>query len=175
MVPGRFPLLRPRRLPIFRRMELVVSLLVVGAILLILETILPGMIAGIIGLGCLIAGVVLSYARFGLQTGNWVLFGVIVGLAVGFALWVRYFPTSRLGRVFVSEQTVGDIGTDQPALLHQTGEAHTQLRPSGTAIINGRRVDVVTEGVLIEKGTPVKVVAIEGLRVVVRALSQETS
>jgi len=155
-------------------MELVVSLLVIGAILVLLETILPGMIAGIIGAGCLIAGVVLSYTRFGAQTGNWVLFGVIIGLVIGFVVWVRFFPTSRLGRVFVLENSIGDIGTDQPELLNQTGEAYTQLRPSGTAVINGKRVDVVTEGGLIEKGTPIKVVGIEGLRVVVRALSQET-
>jgi membrane-bound serine protease (ClpP class) len=117
--------------------------------------------------------VVLSYARFGLQTGNWVLVGVIVGLAIGFVIWVRIFPKSRFGRVFVSQQTVGEIGTGQPALLHQTGEAYTQLRPSGTAIIHGKRVDVVTEGGLIEKGTPIKVIGIEGLRVVVRPLPPE--
>ena len=46
----------------------------------------------------------------------------------------------------------------------------TPLRPSGTAVINGRRVDVVTEGGMIERNTPVKVVAIEGMRVVVRAV-----
>ena len=41
-------------------MELVVTLLVVGAILLLLETVLPGMIAGIVGGLCLIVGVVLG-------------------------------------------------------------------------------------------------------------------
>jgi membrane-bound serine protease (ClpP class) len=44
------------------------------------------------------------------------------------------------------------------------------LRPSGTANINGQRVDVVTEGGLIERGTAVKVVAVEGSRIVVRAV-----
>jgi len=156
-------------------MELVVSLLVVGAVLLILETILPGMIAGIVGAGCLIAGIVLSYSRFGLQAGNLVLAGSIVGLVGGFVVWANLFPKSRLGRAFVSQRTVGDIGTEQPELLNQTGHAYTQLRPSGTAKINGRRVDVVTEGGLIEKGTPLKVVAIEGMRVVVRALAQESN
>ena len=40
----------------------------------------------------------------------------------------------------------------------------------GTALINGKRVDVITEGSHIERGTPVKVVALEGMRVVVRAI-----
>lgn len=155
-------------------MELVVSLLVVGAILLILETVLPGAIAGILGGCCLLAGIVISYARFGFMTGTWVLIGVAVGVVLGFALWLRYFPESRFGRKFVSQESVGDIRAEQPELIHRTGEAFTQLRPSGTALINGRRVDVITEGGLIEKGTAIKVVAIEGMRVVVRPLPAES-
>ena len=54
--------------------------------------------------------------------------------------------------------------TPIPELLDQTGAALTNLRPSGIALINGRRVDVVTEGSLIERGTPVKVIAIDGHR-----------
>jgi membrane-bound serine protease (ClpP class) len=156
-------------------MELVVSLLVIGAILLILETILPGAIAGILGACCILAGIFLSYSRFGLQTGNFVLLGSVAGLLGGFAVWINVFPNSRLGRRFVSSGAVGNIRAEQPELLHQTGHAHTHLRPSGTAVIGGRRVDVVSEGGLIEKGTPVKVVAIEGMRVVVRSLPKNSS
>jgi membrane-bound serine protease (ClpP class) len=44
------------------------------------------------------------------------------------------------------------------------------LRPSGAAVINDKRVDVVTEGPFIDRGTPVRVVAVEGMRVVVRSV-----
>ena len=60
-------------------------------------------------------------------------------------------------------------------MLHQTGAALTLLRPSGTAVINGHRVDVVTEGAMIERNAPVQVVAVEGMRVVVRALSETSA
>lgn len=150
-------------------MELVITLIVVGAILIILETILPGLIAGSIGVCCLIAGVYFAYDRLGVRAGNWVLLGVVVGLVVGAVLWLKYFPTSRIARPLVSKSAIGEIGTEKPELLNQTGTAFTNLRPSGTALINGKRIDVVTEGSLIEKGTPIKVVAIEGMRVVVRA------
>ena len=53
-------------------------------------------------------------------------------------------------------------------LLDQQGEAFTDLRPSGKANINDQRFDVVTEGVFLEKGDPIRVIAIEGQRVVVR-------
>jgi membrane-bound serine protease (ClpP class) len=151
-------------------MELVVTLLLVGAVLLVLETVLPGMIAGIMGVLCLLAGIIAGYVEFGPRTGNSILLGVLGGLIVGTLLWVKYFPDSRMGRVFVSQGTVGSLGTEKPELLEQTGTALTALRPSGTAVINGKRVDVVTEGPLIERGTPIKVVAVEGLRVVVRTM-----
>lgn len=151
-------------------MELVITLLVLGGLLLLAETILPGMVAGIIGAGCLIAGVVEGYVQFGEKTGTLILLGVLVGLVVGFSLWAKYFPESRIGKLLVSRRVIGEIGTEQPELLHQAGTAFTQLRPAGTALINGKRVDVVTEGQLIERGAPIQVVAVEGMRVVVRAM-----
>ena len=153
-------------------MAWVITLLLAGAVLLLLETVLPGLIAGVLGLLCLIAGVIQSFVVFGPQTGSYVLMGVIVGLILGFILWARYLPDTRMGRLFTLKQTVGDIRTERPELLNQTGSALTPLRPSGTALINGHRVDVVTEGAMIERHTPIKVVAVEGMRVVVRALTE---
>jgi membrane-bound serine protease (ClpP class) len=135
-----------------------------------LETLLPGMIAGIIGFICLMAAVVLGYRDYGYQTGTFILAGVIVGLIVGVWCWLKFFPESRIARKFISRGAVGDLGVDKPELLHQTGETLTQLRPSGNAKINGQRVDVVAENGLIERNAKIKVVAVEGSRIVVRAI-----
>ena len=150
-------------------MEIVVALLVVGALLLFLETILPGLIAGIGGFCCLVAGVWISYSRFGAQTGHIVLLCVLAGLAVAMVVWIKYFPESRFARPFISHGVIG--GTQEMGnLLNKTGTAHTNLRPSGTAVIEGQRVDVVTEGGMISKGASLKVVQVEGTRIVVRAV-----
>lgn len=160
--------------PILRRMELVVTLLVVGALLLLLETVLPGMVAGIVGGCCLLAGVALAYVKLGATAGNWVLGVTVIAVIAGFGIWASVFPKTRFGRAFISSRAIGDVRAERPELLHQAGTAFTQLRPSGTALISGRRVDVVSEGALIEKGTPIKVVAIEGMRVVVRATAEHS-
>jgi len=149
-------------------MALIITLLILGAILLFLETLLPGMIAGLIGFLCLLAAVILGYRDFGYQTGSLILAGVLVGLVIGVWCWLKFFPDSRLGKKFISQGSSGELGVEKPELLNGTGVALTQLRPSGTASINGQRVDVVTEGGLIERGTAVKVVAVEGARIVVR-------
>jgi membrane-bound serine protease (ClpP class) len=93
---------------------------------------------------------------------------VVVAALVGTILYIKYFPESRMAQLFVSKRAIGDIGFENPSLVNQTGQALTKLRPSGTAIINGKRVDVVSEGGFIDAGQSIKVVAVEGLRVVVR-------
>jgi membrane-bound serine protease (ClpP class) len=52
--------------------------------------------------------------------------------------------------------------------LGKSGTAINNLRPSGTAVIEGRRVDVVSRGEYIEKNRRVEVIAVDGNRVVVR-------
>jgi len=149
-------------------MSLIITLLVLGAMLLFLETLLPGLIAGVLGFLCLVAAVILGYRDFGYQTGTLILAGVLVGLLIGTWCWLKFFPDSRMARKFISQGSVGELGVEKPELLHGTGTALTQLRPSGVALINGQRVDVVTEGGLIERGAAVRVVAVEGARIVVR-------
>jgi membrane-bound ClpP family serine protease len=149
-------------------MTLIIILLGFGAILMFLEIFLPGLVTGMVGFLCWVAAVILSYRDFGLQTGNLILGGVLVGLVIGVICWLKFFPESRIAGRFISRRTVGELGVAKPELLHRTGVAITLLRPSGTAFINGKRVDVVTEGALIDQGASIKVVAVEGMRVVVR-------
>jgi membrane-bound serine protease (ClpP class) len=151
-------------------MALIITLLLLGAVLLFLEVLLPGLIAGTIGFLCLVAAVILGYRGFGYQTGSLILAGVLVGLLIGTWCWLEFFPESRVARRFISQGASGELGVAKPELLNGTGTALTQLRPSGTATINGQRVDVVTEGDLIERGAQLKVVAVEGARIVVRAI-----
>ncbi|MCK5557191.1 MAG: hypothetical protein KAJ01_02355, partial [Candidatus Hydrogenedentes bacterium] len=50
--------------------------------------------------------------------------------------------------------------------------AVTTLRPAGMALIDGNRINVVTDGEFIEKDAPVKVSEVEGGRVVVQAVTE---
>jgi membrane-bound serine protease (ClpP class) len=57
-------------------------------------------------------------------------------------------------------------------LIDKEGVAFTNLRPSGTVVIDGKRFDVVTEGEMIDKDTPVKVAKIEGSRIIVKTIQK---
>ena len=59
-------------------MTLIVTLLILGAVLLFLETLLPGFVTGVIGFLCLMAAVILGYRDYGYQAGSLLLAGVLV-------------------------------------------------------------------------------------------------
>jgi len=56
---------------------------------------------------------------------------------------------------------------DLEHLVSKTGEALTDLRPSGTALVDNSRLDVVTQGDYIVKGEKIKVIEVAGSKVVV--------
>ncbi len=58
----------------------------------------------------------------------------------------------------------------RPSLTGATGRAVSDLRPGGFALIDGRRLDVITQGDFIADGEPVEIILDEGYRRVVRRL-----
>ena len=59
-------------------------------------------------------------------------------------------------------------GKEFNALTGKSGIALSSLRPAGTALIEGERIDVLTEGEYIEKDTRIRVERVEGNRIFVR-------
>ncbi len=149
-------------------MYLAIALLLIGLVLMFFEVLLPGMVLGACAILSLIASVALAYANTDYGTVFLIITLVsLVVFTIGFVCW---FPNSYMGRKLTSTTAVGDLGIDLSGLNNQTGTAYTDLRPSGKATIGDQRIDVVTEGTMIDKDTPVRVVDVEGNRVVVREI-----
>lgn len=98
----------------------------------------------------------------------------LAGATVGAMIVGRYLPKSSLFKKLelaaatsAAEGYTASAG-EARSLLGATGVAETMLRPSGKGRFGDRLVDVVTEGDWIEKGEPIKIVLVEGSRVVVR-------
>ena len=95
---------------------------------------------------------------------------------IGFGLW--YWPRSPLGkRIFLNAPTREDVPSASEAanlgveeLRGRVGVTLTMLRPSGMTDFDGRRIDTITEGDLIERGQRVRVVDVRGSTVVVRRI-----
>lgn len=146
-----------------------IALLVAAMLLCFLEVFIPSM--GIITLIAVCCAAGSCYAAFREGPGLGVGFIVLNALGMGGAFVVAFkvLPKSPLAH----KKTAVEDSTYQPvesleSLDGASGVAFTDLRPGGTALINDRKVDVVAEGGYIDEGTRIKVLKVEGTKVVVR-------
>jgi membrane-bound serine protease (ClpP class) len=143
---------------------------VAGLLLLFLEMFLPGLIAGIVGFILLIVAVIMAYSNLGPEAGNLTL--LLAALASGgmWWWWATRFQHTRFGKSMTLSATItgGSVGSDLVGLTGLDGSAVTPLRPGGTVLVAGRRVDAITDGEFIETGSPIRVVRTHGISVVVR-------
>jgi membrane-bound serine protease (ClpP class) len=166
------------------------ELLLVGLGLALLAAeifVIPGFgVAGILGLIAILAGLGLSIVGAG---ATWDAVGWAVGrvaisclaaLAAGLAL-LRVLPRLPMGRRLVlatelpSTSGYASAPEGDRRWLGRRGTTASPLRPAGIATIEGERVDVVSEGEFIDVGQPIRVVRVDGNRIVVRLTEPEGS
>jgi membrane-bound serine protease (ClpP class) len=151
--------------------QAIIILAVVGFLMLAAEVFVPGMVLGILGGLCLAGCVALCYAAYGPLLGTLAFAALSASLIVGFFLWLQIFPRTPIGKkILLGASLTPNNSSEAPKILGATGEALTPLRPAGTALIAGHRVDVVAESGLIEPGKAIEVILQDGLRVVVREI-----
>lgn len=152
-----------------------------GIVLLVLEIfVIPGFgLAGIAGTGALLAGLSLSLIgggatwEFVAMAMGRVLISVFLALAASLLL-LRFLPRLPFGRQLILETglAAGEGYASAPESdnrwLGKSGTAGSPLRPAGIAVIDGERVDVVSDGEFIDVGMPIFVTRVDGNRIVVR-------
>ncbi len=153
----------------------IIILIVVGLLLIFAEVLVPGGVLGALGAAGLLAAVVLSYIEYGFNVGSIMLVVVAMISVISVVVGLQIFPKTPLGKKLQLNQAI-DSAEDHPdftLLVGKSGEAITSLRPAGAALIDGSRVDVVSQGGLIDAGAAVTVIHTEGARVVVRQVDSE--
>ncbi|HPA20220.1 MAG TPA: NfeD family protein [Verrucomicrobiae bacterium] len=90
----------------------------------------------------------------------------LVGAGIVIAFLAMTLPSTSLFATLTVKSTSGRA-VELPAQVGDAGVAASDLRPAGKATFGDRLEDVVTEGDFIARGDAVRVVAVEGLRIVV--------
>lgn len=163
-------------------------ILTLGLILMGYEIfVLPGFgIAGFSGVALIAVAMVLAFQSFVLPNPDlpWQValltkniarvLGALVGAFVASLFLMRYiFPTisrySREGPYLSTHLGAAHADSLESAYVHagDRGVAATFLRPAGKVTVGDETVDAVSQGEFIEKGTRVRVLAIQGNRVIV--------
>ncbi|MBN1866731.1 ATP-dependent Clp protease proteolytic subunit [Candidatus Sumerlaeota bacterium] len=94
----------------------------------------------------------------------WVLSKILPHTGVYRTLVLNPERAARAGQSAAERVRAGtaEMSAKTEDLLGKTGEAMTDLRPAGTAVVAGRRLDVVTEGEYIARGAKIRIVRVLG-------------
>jgi membrane-bound serine protease (ClpP class) len=149
-------------------------LIVAGGVMLVAEFFVPtGGFAAVLGIACfaVAVAVILFYgsgkeaavATIGLSIGSMVAWYFMV------QAWRKLMPSpaehSEAAAATVNE-TPEIAGLEK--LRGRYGKTLSPMRPSGSVLIDGHRVDALTEGMMLDENTWVKCVDVKGGRVLVR-------
>ncbi|MCM8801130.1 MAG: serine protease [Candidatus Omnitrophica bacterium] len=147
----------------------IIFFLSLGFILLLIELLTPGFgLPGISGIAFIIIGCFLAAK----QSLLWGTIALLTSLFI-VILFFKFLEKSLLWRK-IRLDTKEDkkegfsSSEDLSYLIDRTGISLTVLRPSGIVLIDGRRFNAITEGRFIEKDKKIRVIRIEGNKMVVR-------
>ena len=153
-------------------------LIAIGILLVFIEIlILPGFgAAGVPGIIIFCVGIGMIWSKSGPKTAL-----IFTSIALIFVIPIAILLLSliretAIGKTFIldaaesSDQGYHAAPRELTALVGKSGKTITPLRPAGVALINGQRVDIVTQGEFVEPETEIEVIQVEGSRVVVRSL-----
>lgn len=153
--------------------------LILGIAMLILEMFTPGVgIFGAVGILSLIAVVVMQIGWGSPTIGILVVAIALVIIILALLWFIRSFQRGRLSKSFLVLNDQIDTSSspvteaDKTEFTGKTGVAITPLRPSGTAEIDGMRVNVSTSGAFIASGKPIRVLSASGLDILVEEISE---
>lgn len=154
----------------------VALLLAIGLGVIVLEVFIPsGGILGFVSVTALVAAIAMAFMHLGTAAGLAVLAFTVLAVPAVLALAFRWFPETPLGRrVLPPPPDPADVLPDAPrrrklrGLVGHAGLAATELIPWGVVRVDGMEIDAMSESGPIAVGTPVDVVAVQGMAVVVR-------
>ena len=165
----------------------IVGVFILGLVLLILEFfVFPGLIVlGLLGAILVIGSLIYTMVdpldldwNGEINISNFIsvlsdpLMNVCIGVFGSFIIvlffmrFINSIPIMK-GMVLSEGDMVNSVSDSVNSLLGREGKTLTDLKPSGSAMIDGERVDVVSDGEFIPKESNVVVSKHEGLRVLV--------
>jgi membrane-bound serine protease (ClpP class) len=158
---------------------IIVSALIVGLVLLLVEIITPTF-GILIGIGIISFSVAVWRSFLVSEFLGWtMLIALGVLIPAYLVMVVKLLPRSPLGRLLFlgkAPKATSDAAPESPALsvlVGQQGVAETPLRPGGAVRVGGQRIMARAERGMIDAGTSVKIIKAHGHDVVVRPLENE--
>nr|MBF0222085.1 serine protease [Desulfobulbaceae bacterium] len=153
-----------------KTMVLPIILQLVGVAVVFAEIFIPsGGLLGLVAAGLFGYSLFIVFSDVSSMAGGYFLAADIIGLPfiIAWGLKMLAHSPATLNNTLSSQEGVIAQNPDLELFVNKTGEALADLRPSGPARIDNQRVDVVSRGEYIDKGSKIMVVKVRGNQVVV--------
>ncbi len=151
-----------------------IAIFIVGIIFIIVEILTPtvGILAAV-GIVAILYSLVLAMGG-DINAIYMMVLALVVSIII-FVIIIKKLPSSKLWQKVVLTNTSSSekgyvSAVDYSRYLHKEGIVLSELRPSGTAKIDGDLLDVISEGSFIGKGEKIRVIKVEGVRIIVRKI-----
>ena len=152
-------------------MTAAILLLVLGLGLIVAEIFFPSLgVLAVLATAAVVGALAMAFRESSTVGVNFLIAtGVLVPAVI--LLGFKLFPKTPFGKHMVASglsfESTAALDPRDLDLLGKEGTVESDCRPAGMARLEGRRVDVVTRGEWLEAGARVKVVEVQGNRVVV--------
>jgi membrane-bound serine protease (ClpP class) len=157
-------------------------LIAVGFVMLLAELFIPSGVFFVLAIAAIIGGVVMTFTYGSDPYLGWMtLIGVFVAIPSVMGILFHYWPKMPVGRRFFltgpeEDATLASmpVNVELEQLRGRFGRALSPLRPSGVVDFDGRRVDCLTEGMMVETGDTVRCIDVKAGKVIVRPVPRTT-
>lgn len=154
-------------------------LIVLGLLLMGAELLLPSHgVMFVLGVGALVVALAMIFA-VSTNQGLVTLIALFILIPLIGPLVLHYWPRTPMGRRLVLEaededNTVANmpVNLELEQLRGRYGRTLSALRPAGVTEFDGRRVDTMSEGPMIEPGAWVRCIDVKAGRVIVRQVER---
>jgi membrane-bound serine protease (ClpP class) len=148
---------------------------ILGIAFLIGEMFLPGFgISGICGVLCLISVCIMQFMTASALTAT--LVTVVLGLVL-LVMIIVFMRSMKNGVLFrspivlkekIESEAANPASGSSEELIGKTGTALTPLRPSGIALIDGKRYSVESQATFVDKDSEITVISVDGPKITVK-------
>jgi membrane-bound ClpP family serine protease len=155
-------------------------LIVVGLFLLVAELFVPSGAFLILSLTAIVVGVAMTFLKSDDPTrGIVTLICVFAALPLVGGVVLHYWPKTRIGKRFFlngpeEDATIASmpVNLELEQLRGRFGRTVSSLRPAGVTDFDGRRVDTITEGMMVGEGQWVRCIDVRAGKVIVRQVEK---
>jgi membrane-bound serine protease (ClpP class) len=156
----------------------------IGLVLLTLEIfVIPGFgITGILGIGCILAGIFLALIKHPLTIPKvefnrafYTLSYAILITVLGILLSLKFIPRAGFWKKIIlsfgeKKEEGFQVASSLESYLGKVGRTMTILRPAGRAIFEDKILDVMTEGEFIDRDKTIQIIRVEANKIFVKEI-----